>query len=161
MLYPRFVCCTSHWLQNMSIPTWSVRGKVVNFGCIFFCFSLHHLFMHTNLLGHALRYFGSVRFAVLRMVIFWALVVLQHRWGGSLVGGRGCGSDSRPLQLHHECRNESGPKFEWSNTLFTAIWLNITYFCSKVYSSLGYSHPFSSGGGCNPCAGGARCNPFP
>lgn len=39
--------------------------------------------------------------------------------------------DSRPLQLHHECRNESGPRFEWSNTLFTAIWLNITYFVQK------------------------------
>ena len=52
MLIPRCVCCESWLLQNMLISAWSVLNKVVTFVCVFFGFSLHHLFMH-------MKYFWS------------------------------------------------------------------------------------------------------
>ena len=49
LLYPRFVCWESWWLQNMLISAWFKFSKEVNFGVVFFGFSLHHLFLHMNL----------------------------------------------------------------------------------------------------------------
>ena len=47
----------------MAISAPSRHGKVVNFGGVFFGFSLHHLFMHMNLFGRhlALHHFGALQ----------------------------------------------------------------------------------------------------
>ena len=52
LLYPRCVCLESWSQDKMSISAWSPVKKAVNFGGVFFGFSLHHLFMHLNHFCH-------------------------------------------------------------------------------------------------------------
>ena len=70
----------------MSISACSVLSKMVNFGAVFFGFSLHHLFMHLNGFHHSPALHG---FGALQTVIFgFSSALVPPGW----VVGRGEGA---------------------------------------------------------------------
>lgn len=97
----------------------SKESKGINYGCVFFGFLLHHLFMHMNHLG---RHSSSAPFGALQRVIigvWWCSRTLR------MGRGEGEGAVERILDMHRHryCTMNAeiarGPGFEFRRGSFT------------------------------------------